>query len=71
MAVAAVLHLGNVTFEESPDDSRGGSRVTPESEQALRVAGALMGVEADELRQSLLSRVMQTTKGGHKGTVYM
>ncbi|KAM7307774.1 unconventional myosin-VI isoform X2 [Ixodes scapularis] len=71
VAVAAVLHLGNVTFEESPDDSRGGSRVTPESEQALRVAGALMGVEADELRQSLLSRVMQTTKGGHKGTVYM
>ncbi|XP_077539631.1 myosin heavy chain 95F jaguar [Haemaphysalis longicornis] len=71
VSVAAVLHLGNVTFEESPDDSRGGSRVTPESEQALRVAAALMGVDTDELRQSLLSRVMQTSKGGHKGTIYM
>lgn len=71
VAVAAVLHLGNVTFEESPDDSRGGSQVTPESEQSLRVAAALMGVDPDELRQSLLSRVMQTSKGGLKGTVYM
>ncbi|KAL3188050.1 hypothetical protein MRX96_004280 [Rhipicephalus microplus] len=71
VAVAAVLHLGNVTFEESPDDSRGGSQVTRESEQSLRVAAALMGVDPDELRQSLLSRVMQTSKGGLKGTVYM
>ncbi|XP_054921732.1 unconventional myosin-VI isoform X4 [Dermacentor andersoni] len=71
VAVAAVLHLGNVTFEESPDDSRGGSQVTAESEQSLRVAAALMGVDPDELRQSLLSRVMQTSKGGLKGTVYM
>uniref|UniRef100_A0A131YQE7 Myosin VI n=1 Tax=Rhipicephalus appendiculatus TaxID=34631 RepID=A0A131YQE7_RHIAP len=71
VAVAAVLHLGNVTFEESPDDSRGGSQVTPESEQSLRVAAALMAVDPDELRQSLLSRVMQTSKGGLKGTVYM
>lgn len=71
VAVAAVLHLGNVTFEESPDDSHGGSQVTRESEQSLRVAAALMGVDPDELRQSLLSRVMQTSKGGLKGTVYM
>lgn len=71
VAVATVLHMGNVTFEESPDDSRGGSRVTPDSEQSLRVAAVLMGVDPDELRQSLLSRVMQTSKGGLKGTIYM
>jgi hypothetical protein len=26
--IAAVLHLGNVDFEDDPDDNRGGCRVT-------------------------------------------
>ena len=30
-----------------------------------------MGVQEDELEQALLARVMQTTKGGYKGTVIL
>lgn len=30
-----------------------------------------MGLDKDLLRQSLVSRIMSTTRGGHKGTVYM
>ncbi|RWS06113.1 unconventional myosin-VI-like protein [Dinothrombium tinctorium] len=69
--VAAVLHLGNVCFEESPDDTRGGCRVkSGNSELSLQTAADLLGLDAEELRQSLLSRLMQS-KGGYKGTVYL
>jgi len=69
--VAAVLHLGNVQFEENPDDTKGGCMISPGSEQSLRITASLMGVNPEELKQALLSRVMQTSKGGHKGTVIM
>lgn len=32
----------------------------------LKTTATLMGVDAEELRQSLLSRVMQTSKGRNK-----
>ncbi|XP_037079769.1 unconventional myosin-VI-like [Pollicipes pollicipes] len=69
--VAAVLHLGNVAFEDNPEDRKGGCMVSPSSEKALASAAALLGVDPDELNQALLSRVMQTSKGGAKGTVIM
>ncbi|KAI1294601.1 Unconventional myosin-VI [Halotydeus destructor] len=70
--VAAILHLGNVAFEESPDDKRGGCRVKEgKSSQALAKAASLIGVDGDELRTCLLARIMTTSKGGHKGTVYL
>uniref|UniRef100_T1IYX2 Myosin motor domain-containing protein n=1 Tax=Strigamia maritima TaxID=126957 RepID=T1IYX2_STRMM len=69
--VAAVLHLGNIAFEDNPDDSKGGCRISPVSESALMVSASLMGVDREELRQSLISRIMQTSKGGMKGTVIM
>ncbi|KAK7077209.1 Unconventional myosin-VI [Halocaridina rubra] len=69
--VAAVLHLGNINFEENPDDTKGGCMVTPGCENSLKMAASLMGVDPMELNQALLSRVMQTSKGGLKGTVIM
>ncbi|KAG1714829.1 Unconventional myosin-VI [Nymphon striatum] len=71
--VAAVLHLGNIKFEDDPEDSRGGCKVSScsLSELSLTIAANLIGVDKDELRSCLLSRVMQTTKGGMKGTVIM
>lgn len=69
--VAAVLHLGNVTFEENPDDVRGGCQVSKSSEQALAITSKLIGVDSFELRQALVSRVMQSKGGGIKGTVIM
>ncbi|XP_066985117.1 myosin heavy chain 95F isoform X5 [Macrobrachium rosenbergii] len=69
--VAAVLHLGNIKFEENPDDTKGGCMVSPGCENSLKMAASLMGVDPMELNQALLSRVMQTSKGGLKGTVIM
>lgn len=71
--VAAVLHLGNVSFCEDTEDARNcGCRVQPhDGEQALAHTARLMGLDADLLRQALVSRIMSTTRGGHKGTVYM
>ena len=68
--VAAVLHLGNVTFEDNPDDARGGCQVAAKSEASLEITAQLIGVDACELRQALVTRVMQS-KGGVKGTVIM
>ena len=58
-AIAAILHLGNVCFEDDPDDNRGGCRVTDKSEASLGVTANLMGLDSDELRRALTARVMQ------------
>ena len=49
----------------------GGCMVSPSCEGSLRIAAGLMGIDHEELNQALLSRVMQTSKGGLKGTVIM
>lgn len=69
--VAAILHLGNVTFEDNPEDTRGGCKVCQSSEKSLTIASKLLGIDSSELRQALISRVMQSTRGGFKGTVIM
>jgi len=69
--VAAVLHLGNVAFEDNPEDKKGGCKVCANSEKSLTIAARLMGVDPGELRQALVSRVMQSSRGGLKGTVIM
>lgn len=69
--VAACLHLGNIAFEEIPDDARGGCQVSDSSEKSLTITCRLLGVDPDELRQALVSRVMQSKGGGFKGTVIM
>ncbi|KAB0800582.1 hypothetical protein PPYR_06322 [Photinus pyralis] len=69
--VAAVLHLGNINFEDNPEDTRGGCRVSQTSEKTLLISSSLLGIDASELRQSLVSRVMQSSRGGVKGTVIM
>ncbi|XP_049304890.1 myosin heavy chain 95F isoform X2 [Bactrocera dorsalis] len=69
--VAAVLHLGNIAFEEIPDDARGGCQVSETSEKSLTITSKLLGVDPSELRQALVSRVMQSKGGGFKGTVIM
>jgi len=66
--VAAILHLGNITFEEIPDDTKGGCSVSKVAEDSLQMAATLLGVDKDELRDSLTSRIMQAKRGGSKGT---
>lgn len=45
--------------------------MSPSSEGSLKVCAGLLGVDPQHLNQALLSRVMQTSKGGLKGTVIM
>lgn len=67
--VAAVLHIGNIEFEENAESTKGGCKVTAASEKALGICGTLLSVDKEELRESLVTRVMQTSKGGSKGTL--
>ncbi|VDM79431.1 unnamed protein product [Strongylus vulgaris] len=67
--VAGVLHLGNIDFVDSVDDSRGGCKMDPAAEMSLKIAGELLGMEIAELKMGLVSRIMQATKGGVKGTL--
>lgn len=69
--VAAVLHLGNIEFEEALNDTRGGCTISPYSEESLHKTASLLKIEPISLKQCLLTRVMQTSKGGIKGTVYL
>ncbi|XP_059157656.1 unconventional myosin-VI-like [Physella acuta] len=66
--VAAILHLGNISFEDNADDAKGGCKVVKAAEDSLQMAASLLSVDKDELRDSLISRVMQATRGGSKGT---
>lgn len=69
--VAAVLHLGNIEFEDNPEDTRGGCRVAASKEKSLIMASKLLEIDPTELRQALVARVMQSSRGGLKGTVIM
>uniref|UniRef100_A0A3B3VZH2 Unconventional myosin-VI n=1 Tax=Poecilia latipinna TaxID=48699 RepID=A0A3B3VZH2_9TELE len=66
--VAGVLHLGNIDFEETGSSS-GGCTIKKQSDQTLKFCAELLGLDQDDLRVSLTTRVMLTTAGGAKGTV--
>ncbi|XP_050806070.1 unconventional myosin-VI isoform X1 [Gopherus flavomarginatus] len=66
--VAGVLHLGNIDFEEAGSTS-GGCILKNKSSQSLVYCAELLGLDQDDLRVSLTTRVMLTTAGGAKGTV--
>ncbi|XP_070775898.1 myosin VIb isoform X3 [Enoplosus armatus] len=66
--VAGVLHLGNIDFEETGSSS-GGCVLKNQSGQTLEYCADLLGLDQDDLRVSLTTRVMLTTAGGAKGTV--
>ncbi|KAM4815917.1 unconventional myosin-VI [Urocitellus parryii] len=66
--VAGVLHLGNIDFEDTGSTS-GGCNLKNKSTQSLEYCAELLGLDQDDLRVSLTTRVMLTTAGGAKGTV--
>ncbi|KAK0424459.1 hypothetical protein QR680_008675 [Steinernema hermaphroditum] len=69
--IAALLHLGNVHFVENTEDSRGGCVLDPKAAESISTAAKLLGLDDYELRHGLVSRMMQPTKGGVKGTMIM
>ncbi|KAM6973422.1 unconventional myosin-VI-like [Aplochiton taeniatus] len=66
--VAGVLHLGNIDFEDTGGTS-GGCTLMNQSGQTLSHCADLLGLDEEDLRVSLTTRVMLTTAGGAKGTV--
>ena len=61
--VAAVLHLGNVSFVEAGEQDS--SKVAPGApQQYLAAAAKLLGVAAEGLAHALTTRTRQTTDGG-------
>ena len=46
----------------------GGCMISPATEKSLLISAKLIGVDKEELREALVSRVMQATRGGVKGT---
>uniref|UniRef100_A0A3P8V144 Unconventional myosin-VI n=1 Tax=Cynoglossus semilaevis TaxID=244447 RepID=A0A3P8V144_CYNSE len=66
--VGGVLHLGNVDFEEAGSTS-GGCTIRNKCSPSVEHCAELLGLDQDDLRVSLTSRVMLTTAGGAKGTV--
>ncbi|XP_066993840.2 unconventional myosin-VI [Anabrus simplex] len=67
--VAAVLHLGNVTFEDNPQDVKGGCHVHPDSVRSLEKSALLLGVATDDLQKALTSRVMRLAVGKSTDTI--
>lgn len=68
--VAAVLHLGNVNFEDDPESTKGGCKITSATEQSLVITSEMLGLEPRDLRNALITRILMTkTTSSGKGTV--
>ena len=61
--VAAVLHLGNVAFEEASIGGADASSVAGAAEEHLEAAAHLLAVDSEGLRKALTTRTRQTPDG--------
>ncbi|KAK7158029.1 hypothetical protein R3I93_009279 [Phoxinus phoxinus] len=61
--VAAILHLGNITFREE------GNYAVVESEDFLAFPSYLLGINQDGLKNKLTSRIMDSKWGGKTETI--
>jgi myosin-6 len=68
--VAAVLHLGNINFEDDPESTKGGCKITATTEQSLIITAEMLGIDQRDLRNALITRILMTkTTSSGKGTV--
>ncbi|CAF0892583.1 unnamed protein product [Rotaria sp. Silwood1] len=58
--VAAVLHLGNINFEDDPESTKGGCKITSSTEQSLAITAEMLGLNVRDLRNALITRVIMT-----------
>lgn len=67
--VAAVLHLGNINFEDDPESTKGGCKVTSSTEKSLSITAEMLGLDPRGLRNALITRVLMTkTSSNNKGS---
>ena len=68
--VAAVLHLGNINFQDDPESTKGGCKITAATERSLNITSEMLGIEQRDLRHALITRILMTkTTSSGKGTV--
>ena len=68
--VAAVLHLGNINFEDDPESTKGGCKITSSTEESLSITADMLGLDQRDLRNALITRILMTkTSSSSKGTV--
>ncbi|CAF2825003.1 unnamed protein product [Rotaria sp. Silwood2] len=58
--VAAVLHLGNINFEDDPESTKGGCKITSSTEQSLTITSEMLGLNVRDLRNALITRILMT-----------
>jgi myosin-6 len=63
--VAAVLHLGNINFEDDPESTKGGCKVTSFTEQSLSITSEMLGLHVRDLRNALITRILMTRTTGN------
>lgn len=63
--LALILWLGNVTFQE--DDN---SNAAVRDQSVVDFAAYLLEVESHHLNKALITRVVETSRGGRRGSVY-
>ncbi len=54
LTVAAVLHIGNIEFEDDPDSSKGGCRLSTKNgagAKSLQICAKMLGLDSDELEK--------------------
>jgi len=59
-ALAIVLHLGNITFQDANEDTSGGCQVLESSEASLATAAALLQIDPDHLRTAITTRITRS-----------
>jgi len=57
--IAAILHLGNIEFEES-EDSKAGCEVAESTLESLNISANLLNLDAGNLKLALTTRMMQS-----------
>jgi len=55
---AAVLHLGNIRFEEDPDDEGESAKITEASLPNLKKACELLGLDEEKLTEAILTKTL-------------
>jgi myosin VI len=63
--VAAVLHLGNINFQDDPEGTKGGCEVISSTEPSLTITAAMLGLDVAGLRNALITRVLMTKTTSH------
>lgn len=58
--VASVLHLGNIDFEDDPESTKGGCKISSSTEQSLIITSEMLGLDKRDLRNALITRILMT-----------